>query len=217
AALQSLQKAVDLNPAVTQSYQLLAFYHVITGNKETAIAVMEKALVIDPLSPMVNHYLADMYFANEQYDEALRRQDHILEIYLTLRITLEGKGWAWGMKGNWQKALEIFEEVHRQINHPLKGLTPLAFAHGRLGNREKALECIAKIEQRGIEDPHAVMDSDLAMAWWGVGDKEKSVEYMYKCIDKRLGPVAFFLSSPIFQDLKTDPRYFDLKKRMGLS
>ena len=216
AALESLQKAVDLNPAVTQSYQLLAFYHVITGNKEAAIAIMKKALVIDPLSPMVNHYLADMYFSNEQYDEALRRLDHILEIYPTLRISLEGKGWAWGMKGDWQKALEIFEEVHRQINHPLKGLTPLAFAHGRLGNQEKALECIAKIEQRGIEDPQAVMDSDLVMAWWGAGDKEKSIDYMYKCIDKRLGPVAFFLASPIFQDLQSDPRYLDLKKRIGL-
>ena len=215
-AAASLQKALELNPALTQSYQLLSFYHVITGRKEMGIELMKKALEIDPLSPLTNHYLADMYFVNEHYDEALRRLDHVLEIYPTLRISLEGKGWAWGMKGDWQKALEIFEEVHRQINHPLKGLTPMAFAHGRLGNRVKALECIAKIEQRGAEDPRAVMDADLAMAWWGVGDKEKSINYMYQCIDKRLGPVAFYLAAPIFSELKDDPHYLELKKRMGL-
>ncbi|HZF64178.1 MAG TPA: adenylate/guanylate cyclase domain-containing protein [Chitinophagaceae bacterium] len=215
-ALNALKKAIELNPAATQSYQFLAFYHLITGQKEKAIELMEKALVIDPLSPMVNHYLADMYFANERYDDALLRINHILELFPKLRISLEAKGWAWGMKGDWQKALDIFEEVHKQSNHPLKGITPLAFAHGRLGNREKALSYIAKIEQRAVEDSQAVMDADLTMAWWGIGDKEKTIFYMYRCIDKRLIPVAFFLSSPIFQELKEDVRFFDLKKQLNL-
>ena len=46
------------------------------------------------------------------------------------------------MKGDWHKAAEYFTEVHRLTNHPLKGLAPLGFAYGMLGEKEKALDII---------------------------------------------------------------------------
>jgi len=45
-----------------------------------------------------------------------------------MRIALELKGWCTGVKGDWKKAAEIFEEVHLLTKHPLKGLTPLGCA-----------------------------------------------------------------------------------------
>ena len=120
------------------------------------------------------------------------------------------------MMGDWQKALEIFEEVHRQVKHPLKGIMPMAFAHGRLGNREKAFSIIQLIEQRASQDPQFAAEIDLAIAWQGLGDTEKVTEYMFQGIRKRLIAIAFFLASPIFEDLKKDARYQEMKKLMGL-
>ena len=78
------------------------------------------------------------------------------------------------MKGDWKKAAEIFEEVHRLIKHPLKGLAPLGCAYAQSGETEKALECIRKIEQRQVEEPGAVLDIDLAMIWWSLGEQRQS-------------------------------------------
>src|SRR5688572_30535767 len=131
AAYESLQKAIHLNPASTGAYQLLSLYYIISGKKEESVKIMEQGITIDPLSPMMNHYLCDAYVFNERYDDASRIADKILEINPQMRIAIETKGWCAGMKGDWHKAVEYFQEVHRLTNHPLKGLSPLGFAYGK--------------------------------------------------------------------------------------
>jgi hypothetical protein len=126
------------------------------------------------------------------------------------------KGWAIGMKGNWHEALMLFEEVHRLTNHPLKGLLGLAIAHAALGNREMVLSCIQKMEQRQAEDPNSVMDAELAGSWFAIGDLDKSFYHLNQCIDKRIGPISFFLEYPAYEGIKKDPRYLDLRRRLGL-
>ena len=129
---------------------------------------------------------------------------------------MEQKGWALGMKADWPAALELFKEVQALTNHPLKGLSPLAYAYGKLGQMDKALACVAKIEQRAAEDPAVVVDTDLAMAWWGIGNQEKSISYMFSSIEKRLGAVALYLHSPIFGGLQDHPDYGILKRALNL-
>ncbi|MEJ7738208.1 MAG: adenylate/guanylate cyclase domain-containing protein [Chitinophagaceae bacterium] len=213
---ESLQKAIELNPAATEAYRLLAFYYIITRQKQEAVTVMEKALQLDPLSPVINHYLANAYLFMERYDDALLQANKVLEMHPQMRITLELTGWCSGMMGDWLKALEIFKEVYRLTNHPLKGVTPMGYAYGRLGERNKALECIAKLEQRQVEDPDVVMDSDLAMVWWSLRDADKVFSYLDQSVNKRLGPLALIIQLPQFKELTDDPRYASLKKELGL-
>jgi adenylate cyclase len=132
-----------------------------------------------------------------------------------MRVCLETKAWATGMKGDWQKALPLFEEVHRLTNHPLKGLMGLAFTYGKLGRRDEVLECIRRMEQRQMEEPDVVIDADLAGAWYGLGDLDKTFHYLQQCVDKRMGPVHYFLEYPAYDGIKNDPRYDALKAYMG--
>ena len=216
-AYDSLTKAIELNPATTGAYQLLSFYYQITGRKNEAVATMEKALEVDPLSPIINQYLADAYFNAGRPDDALKRADWLLEMHPQMRVSLQLKGWCFGLKGDWKKALEIFEEVYRLTKHPLKGLTALACSYARLGETEKAFECIRKIEQRQQEDPDVVMDADLAMIWWSLGDNDKTFHHLFRCIEKRMGPIAILIDHPLFAELSTDPRYHELKQALNLA
>jgi TolB-like protein/Tfp pilus assembly protein PilF len=211
-----LKKAIKLNPAATDAYEQLAFYYVITKQKEKAVEVMEQALKIDPLSPSINQYLGDIYVVAGRNDNALQLAEKLSDLHPHMRAALEMKGWVTGATGDWEKAIEIFKEVHRLTNHPLKGLTPLAFAYGQTGDKEKALECIRKIEQREAEDPDAVMDVDLAIIWWSLGDKDKSFHYLFNGVEKRLGPIAFITEYPMFKGISDDPRYALLQKKLGL-
>ena len=108
------------------------------------------------------------------------------------------KGWATGMKGDWEAALEFFEEVHRLTNHPLKGLMGLGFAYAKLGMKEKAMECIRQNGTTTAEEPDAVIDADLAAVWYALGDLDKTFYYLNQCVDKRMGPVSYFLEYPAY-------------------
>ena len=213
-AYDALQKAIRLNPGLTEAYQLLAFYYIIMGQKEQGLKMMEEAIEIDPLSPTVNYYLGEMYIFNERYDDAIGQADKLLEMNLQMRIAIEMKAWATGMKGDWEESLKLFEEVYRLTNHPLKGLSGLGFAFAKLGLKEEAMECIRKIEQRQAEEQDAVLDADLVGIWFGLGDLDKTFYYLEQCIEKRMAAVSFWIEFPAFKELRKDPRFEELKMKM---
>ena len=215
-AYESLLKAVELHPATTDPHQLLSLYYLSTGRKKEAVDIMEKALQVDPISPIVNQYLANAYLNAGRTDDALKQVERLLDIYPHMRVALELKGWCIGVKGDWKKAAVIFEEVHRLIMHPLKGLAPLGYAYAQLGESEKALECIRKIEQRQLEEPGIVLDIDLAMIWWSLGEKDKAFHHLFQCVEKRLGPVAILIDHPMFAEASYDRRYQILKQKLNL-
>lgn len=214
AAYESLQRAIQLNPAQTEAYDLLGLYYIVTGKKSEALKVLEKASEIDPLSPTLNHLLAEAYIMNLQYDEALHIADKLIEMNPQMRVAIETKGWCTGLKGDWEKAVEYFKEVHRLTNHPLKGLAPLGFAYGMLGQKEKTHEIIKKIEQRQLEDPDAVLDGDLMMVWWSLRDFDKTYFYMERCIDQQMGPFNYMLELPMMKGIEQDPRIAALMKKV---
>ena len=215
-AYNSLIKAIELNPATTGAHQLLSFYYLSTGRKNEAVDIMQQALLVDPLSPIVNQFLAEAYLNAGRTEDALKQVEWLLDMHPQMRIALQLKGWCVGVKGDWKKASEIFEEVHRLTKHPLKGLAPLGWSYAQLGETEKALECIRKIEQRQVEEPGVVLDADLAMIWWSLGENDKTFQHLFQCIEKRMGPVAIFIDHPMFKELSDDPRYPLLKQQLNL-
>ncbi len=215
-AYEALTRAIELNPAATVAHHLLSVYYMITGRKQAAVDIMEKALQVDPLSPIVNHFLAQVYQNAGRTNDALRQVEWLLDMHPQMVAALEMKGWCVGVNGDWGKAAEIFEEVHRLVKHPLKGLAPLGYAFAQLGETEKALECISKIEQRQSEEPGLVLDVDLAMVWWSLGEKDKFFFHLFQCVEKRMGPVAILIEHPMFKGASDDPRYKLLKEQLNL-
>jgi adenylate cyclase len=215
-AYDALQKAIRINPGATEAYRLLGFYYIIVGKKDEAIKIMEEAVKLDPLSPSINHYLGNVYIYAGRYDDAIRQADKVLEMHPQMRICLELKGWGIAMKGELETALKLFEEVHRLTNHPLKGLMGLGFCYAKLGHPEKTLDCIQKIEQRQLEEPDAVVDGDMVGLWFSLGNLDKVFYHINQCVEKRIAPVNMFLEYPVFEELKKDPRYAELKNKVAV-
>ncbi len=214
-AYRSITEAIRLNPGAVNAYDLLSFYYIVTGQKEKALTTLEEAVQLDPLSPILILSLGNAYIMNDRFDEAIEQADKLLYMHPRMRACIEMKGWATGMKGDWKASLPLFEEVHRLTNHPLKGLMGLCFAYAKLGEKEKAMECIRKMEQRQAEEPDAIVDADLAASWFALGDMDRSFYYLNQCIDKKMGPVEFFLEYPAYRGVKDDPRYIEFKKRIS--
>jgi adenylate cyclase len=216
-AYNSLLKALELNPASTGACQLLCFYYMMRGQRKDAVQIMEKALQTDPLSTIANQYLAEAYVNAGRIDDALKQLERLLEIHPQMRIALELRGWCLGAKGNWKGAAEIFEKLHLQLKDPLKGLAPLACAFARLGETDTALDLIRKIEQRQIEEPGLVLDLDLSMVWWSLGEKDKAFHHLFQCLEKKMGAIAILIDHPMFSGIADDARYRVLKEKLNLA
>jgi len=214
-AYDELRKAIELNPGAIDAYQLLGYYYLIMGQKLKAVEMLEEAEKIDPLSPVISQALGNMYLFAGRFDDAIVQADKMLDLNPTMRIAIEMKGWATGMKGDWETALTFFKEVHRLTNHPLKGLIGLGFAYAYLGQKENALEVISKMEQRQQQEPGSVIDPEIASVWFALGNYDKAFHYLERAVDKKIGPVSYFLEYPAYKSAKKDPRYKELLRRQG--
>jgi adenylate cyclase len=68
-----------------------------------------------------------------------------------------------------------------------------------------------------VEEPGTVLDIDLAMIWWSLGDKDKAFHYLFQCVEKRMGVVAILIDHPMFKGMADDTRYHLLKKKLNLA
>jgi tetratricopeptide (TPR) repeat protein len=214
-AYEYLTRALKINQGSSFASLIMSIYHQIYGNLDQAIATLENALPHDPLSIMLIDALAEKYFYARRYDDAIQQTEKLLKMDPHMRHALEIKGYCLGLKGEWDNAINIFEEIYQLTNHPLKGLTPLAYAYAKTGQIQKANECIVKTEQRLAEEPESVTEADLATIWWALDEKDKAFHYFSKAVDKRM-PVCYALYSPIFDGIQKDPRIEEIKRRMNL-
>jgi adenylate cyclase len=214
-AYEYLARALQLNPGSSIASFLISIYYQIHGKLDDAITTLENALVRDPLSTMLMDALAEKYFFAKRYADTVRLADKLLELDPDMRHAIELKGCCIGFTEGWEKAIETFEQVYRLTNNPLKGITPLAYAYAKAGQVEKAMECLAKIEQRLVEEPEAVAEADLGMVWSALGNNDKAFDYFFKAVDKRM-QVAYSFPSPLLEELMKDPRAAELKKRVNL-
>ena len=75
------------------------------------------------------------------------------------------------------------------------------------------MDCIHRIEQRQLQEPDAVFDGDMVGLWYSLGDLDKVFYHINQCIEKRTAPINIFLEYPVFDELKKDSRYAELKLR----
>ena len=66
-----LRKAIELNPGFPESYSLLAFVNVVTGEQlEESIALLKRALALSPGRQDLSLELAQIYFRQQKFDLA---------------------------------------------------------------------------------------------------------------------------------------------------
>jgi len=91
----------------------------------------------------------------------------------------------------------------------------LGHAYGLSGNRGEALKILAELtaqSKRGYVPALAI-----AEVYLGLGDKERALEWLGKAVEERSAGVSWLKVVPLFDPLRSDPRFTDLLRRMNLA
>jgi len=215
-AYDAFQNAVRLNPGSAFVHHSYAYYMMAIGRMNEAIAEIETARTLDPLSLIINNVMSEVYFYAGRYDDALDQVTRTLELDQNFR----GAKWNCGVlnsfKGNYDKAIEIFEDLRDKYGEDPKALAPLGFAYAVSGNREKAVECIHTLNELSINNPDISLNLDYAIIYRGLNERDKMYCHLEKALAEKVGGVIFLKSHPEWKKLSGDPRYRDLLKRIGV-
>ena len=87
----------------------------------------------------------------------------------------------------YEKAIADFEQYHKLIGHPLKGLSSLGHAYAAAGRPDKAQECLDKLREREKLEPNVILHMDFAFIYSGMKDFDNAFYYLNKTYEQRIG------------------------------
>jgi len=90
----------------------------------------------------------------------------------------------------------------------------LAYAYAAAGRRDEAIKILD--EQQRLSQQRYVSPYNFAIIYTGLGDKDRAFEWLTKCVEERTLIIFHLKSRPLFDPLRSDPRYAELLRRMNL-
>jgi TolB-like protein/Flp pilus assembly protein TadD len=210
-AATEFHRALELNPNSAPIHQKYAFYLVRTGQLREALAEVERGVDLDPVSGRSFHFEGFIYYFSRQYDQALSliRTVHALDINPPDWSFLLGDVYA-------EKGMhaESIGEFLKSGDGP-DSLGHLGNAYARAGQAAAARKTILQLEERVRKD--GVGRYEIALVYTGLGEKQdafKSLEEAYNSHDVGL---VYLKIDPCLDPLRSDPRFDDLLRRVGLT
>jgi serine/threonine-protein kinase len=204
--------ARQLNPNYAEARGLYAFYLSQMQRHEQAIAEAKRARELDPLSPSVNISYFYTLSSARQYDRAIDHLGQMLELDQNVPLTHLLFGYVYAARKQYQEAIAAYKEAMKLgIDNPSVRIH-LGHAYARAGRRARAQAILGELQQT----TEYVSPTERAILHAGLGDSEqalRSLEQAYAAHDLQL---IYLGIHPHFDPLRSDPRFQDLMRRVGL-
>ena len=213
SAGKEFQRALELNPGYATAHHWYAWHLSLLGRYDEAIVEMKKAENLDPLSLIINADLAELLLLAHSYDESIRQSRKTIEMDPNFALAHNQLGQAYLEKQMRDEAItELQKAVQLSAGSPTC-LANLARAYGASGKKSEAAKVLTDLKKRSsLGYSHA---SEIAVVYAALGDKNQAMTWLEKGYEERFNPGV--LLRPGFDPLRSDPRFQELVRRIGLS
>jgi TolB-like protein/Tfp pilus assembly protein PilF len=213
-AERALRRAIELNPGYASAHQWQGELLMGLNRPEEATQAFRRALDLDPLSIPCNLGLGWSYYFSHQYDLAIEQYRKTLEIAPNVPMALYGLGLSYHHKRLPEQGSIEFERALTFFRGEAAAVMLMGVAHALAGNRESALKDLAQLHDLSRQKYVPAVYS--AFIYVAMNDLDHAFEYLHKACDERSSYMIFLNVQPSFESLRSDPRYPDLIKRVGL-
>jgi TolB-like protein/DNA-binding winged helix-turn-helix (wHTH) protein/Tfp pilus assembly protein PilF len=213
AADKEFRRAIELNPGYATGHHWYAWHLGLMGRNTEAIAEMKKAASLDPLSLIINADLAELLLIAHHPDESIEQSRKTIEQdrYFALAYNQLAQGYL--EKHMLREAIsELQKAIDLSPENPTI-LANLARAYALSNRKEDALTLLSDLKTAAV--PGRTHTTEIASVYAALGDKNHAFEWLDKGYDERFNPGV--LLRPGFDSLRSDPRFRDLQRRIGLA
>jgi TolB-like protein/Tfp pilus assembly protein PilF len=212
SAGREFTRGIELNPGYATGHEWYGWHLAALGRHEEAIAEVEKAVSLDPLSPSIGADLAEELLVAHRFDEAITqsRKTLILDPFFAPAHYVLGQ--ALVQKHNYNEAISELQRAIELSPGSTAFKANLAYAYAASGVPNKATKILDELKNRS---PQAYSNApEIAMIYIGLNDKDQAMAWLEKSYAERFSP--WVLMRPCFDPLRSDPAFQDLVRRIGL-
>jgi eukaryotic-like serine/threonine-protein kinase len=207
-------RSLELNPGYATGHHWHALLHVSLGRTREAVAELEKAQELDPLAPILKSALGFLFYITRQYDRATVELHKTIEAHPKLWI---GNNWLGLIAAQQKRYPEALAACARAVelsdSLPLT-VASLGYIQALSGDRESALGTLERLQE--LAKRRYVMPYGIATIYAGLDDKEQALVWLEKAFQERGNLLCYLSVDPVFDSLRTHPRFQQLIGRIGL-
>ncbi len=214
-AESELNKAIELNPNYTTAHHWLAFYYLYQADFDKAIEEILIARELDPLSLIINTDIAQISSYARKYDLAIEGAQKAIELD-------PNRGDAYAYLGNAYYGKSMIEESFSAYEKST-ALDPRNRAYAaitaglifdQLGQRKRAQQVRDEFRRNSN---HPAFPSFLwAVFHFSIGENDRGFEWLDKAYEERDPFLWYVKVDHNLDNVRSDPRYLDLIRKVGL-
>jgi serine/threonine-protein kinase len=218
-AEKEYKRAIELSPNYPTAHYWYPESLASLGRFDESFAEYNRALELDPLSLAISTDLGMAYFYSRQYDRAIEHLKKLVELdpkYVRTHFYL----------ADVYEQKEMFEEVIVEIGKgsALRGANMKQYAEakemiqraikqsGARGYWQQVLEFNRESEKRG----QPVDSIYMAASYARLGEADEAFRWLEKAYQERKTELVWLKLDPKWDNIRSDPRFADLVKRVGL-
>ena len=218
--------AIELSPNDATAHHWYAEFLTTAGRFDESFAEYERALKLDPLSMPIASDLAIAYYYSRQTDRALERLKKLETLDPNFARTHVFLATVYEAKGMYAEAIEEFNQ-----GYALYGATSQHSATSQHGATLQRLARRKAAMKRALETSGATgywketlknldignwFPTNIAKVYAALGANDEAFANLEKDFAVREGGLLWLKVAPEFDNLRSDPRYADLVRRVGL-
>jgi TolB-like protein/DNA-binding winged helix-turn-helix (wHTH) protein len=213
---KELRRALDLNPNYVMAHHFWSAHLLFFGRLQEALAENERARQLDPFSIPVNTLRVFPLLGLHEYDRAVEQDETLAELDPQSPSPHLGLARICWIEGRVADAIAEEGKVATLAHLPARmhDMDEVAAAFARAGLRAAQVKS-AQLKEKGYKNPYLAIE--IAYQYGVVEDKRKVLEWLNQAFrDKDVDCYFSSNSAPEFDFVRSDPRFHDLLRRMGL-
>ncbi len=213
-ARRAFKRAIQLNPAYAPAHDGYSFYLRAAGRYDEAIRESKLVLKLDPLSLFAHVSLGWAYYFAHRYSKAIEQGRKALEMDPQFAFAYRNIGLSLVQQGAVEEAISALDCAAGLSKGDPTYKSHLGYAYamaGRLASAEKIIKELEKIARR----KKYVSSYYFAMIYLGLDMQDQMFTWLERALEERSGFMAFLHVEPMFDHLRTDPRFVGLVHRVG--
>jgi tetratricopeptide (TPR) repeat protein len=184
------------------------------GELDQAEIELQHAMKLDPLSLQISSELAWVFYARREYDRAIRQAQDVLELdpgfsnahlYLVLPYM---------QKGLLTEAMSHAQQAAGLWGKSAPSLALVGGCYAAAGRTNEAKQIAEELEE--LSKHQYVSAFNFAWIYLNLGDKEAALDYLERSYLERSSYLILLKVVPFFDLLRSNPRFQDLERRVGL-
>jgi tetratricopeptide (TPR) repeat protein len=206
-------RGIELSPGYATGHHWYGWHLAALGRHGEAIAELEKAESLDPLSLIIGADLAEELLIAHRYDEAMYQCRQTINLDPSFALTHYVLGNVLVQKHLYKEGIVELKEAIQASPGSTAFTANLAYAYAVSGKRDEAVRILSDLKNQS----HAGFSNapEIALVYVALDDKDQAMAWLEKAYAERFNPGV--LMRPCFDPLRSDPRFQDLLSRIGLS